>query len=106
MIKEVYLFTNRNIIAFDEKGEQVIDVQSEISWDVDWYRYEDERKALRKIIEDQPKIYIARWRHWAEEITIDEFCSLLGHGKWYWENYKKPKDESEGLNQEPETESL
>ncbi len=45
MIKEVYLFTNRNLIAFDEKGEQVIDIE----------------KAI---------------------------CSLLGHGKWYWENYK------------------
>ncbi|RLI40745.1 hypothetical protein DRO59_08595 [Candidatus Bathyarchaeota archaeon] len=89
MIKEVYLFTNRNVIVFDEKGEQVIDVQREISWDVEWYKHENEEKALEKIIKDQPKIYLARWRQWAEEITIDEFCSLLGHGRWYWEHYKR-----------------
>ena len=32
MIKEVYLFTNRNLIAFDEKGEQVVDIQKAIGW--------------------------------------------------------------------------
>jgi len=95
MIKEVYLFTNRNLIAFDEKGEQVVDIQKAIGWDVEWYKHEDEERALKKIIEDQPKIYLARWKHWAEEITIDELCSLLGHGKWYWENYKNKEDKNE-----------
>ena len=89
MIKEVYLFTNRNVIAFDEKGEQAVDIQKAISWDVDWLNREAEREALRKIIEDQPKVYIAKWKGWAEEITLDELCSILGHGKWFWENYKK-----------------
>ena len=88
MIKEVYLFTNRNIIAFDEKGEQVIDIEKAIGWDVSWLNRDKEERALKKIIEDQPKIYIAKWNRWVEEITTDELCSLLGHGKWYWENYK------------------
>jgi len=99
MIKEVYLFTNRNVIAFDEKGEQVVDVQKAISWDVDWLVREAEREALKKIIEDQPKVYIAKWRGWVEEITLDELCSILGHGKWFWENYKKRSETAE----EPET---
>ena len=95
MIKEVYLFTNRNIIAFDEKGEQIIDIQQAIGWDVEWYRHEGEEKALEKIVKDQPKIYLSKWRQWTEEITIDEFCSLLGHGKWYWEIFKNaPKAQS------------
>lgn len=25
---------------------------------------------------------------WKHEITLDEFCSLLGYGPWYWK-YKK-----------------
>jgi len=84
MIKEVYLYTNRNIIAFDEKGEQVIDVQTAIGWDVEWYHHSEEEKTLEKIIADAPVIWLAKWFSWRERITIDELCSLLGHGPWYW----------------------
>ena len=89
MIQSVYLFTNRNLLVFDEKGEQVLDIQQAINWETDWSNPEKEREALRKIIEDQPKVYVARWKEWAEEITIEELCSLLGHGKWYWKNYRR-----------------
>jgi hypothetical protein len=95
VIKTVYLFTNRNIIAFDEKGEQIIDVQSVINWRVDWTNPTKERRVLRRIIKDNPEVYLAKWRQWAERITIDEFCSLLGHGEWYWENFKKAGLEKE-----------
>jgi len=90
MIKKVYLFTNRNLLAFDEKGEQVIDVQKDIGWKVTWFDRSQEREALKKIITNEPEIYLASWiEQWKHKITIDEFCSLLGHGPWYWENYKK-----------------
>jgi len=96
MIKQVYLFTNRNIIAFDEKGEQVIDVQKAIGWRVEWVYHENEEKALRRIIKDNPEIYLASWQdRWEHPITLDEFCSLLGHGQWYWNNYKVKKDTEE-----------
>ena len=91
MIKEVYLFTNRNVLVFDEKGEQIIDIQKAIGWGVEWFEHKKEEEALRKIIADKPEIYIASWNdRWQHKITVDEFCSLLGHGPWYWENYKKP----------------
>ena len=98
MIKEIYLFTNRNIIAFDEKGEQVIDIQSAIGWNVDWYHHAKEEEALLKVIEDNPIIFLARWHEWKKEINLDEFCSLLGHGEWYWDykNLLKDKKENAG----------
>ena len=94
MIKEVYLFTNRNLLVFDEKGEQIIDVQRAIGWGTKWFDHEKEEKALEKIVQDGPTIYLANWtEQWRHEITIDEFCSLLGYGPWYWENYKKKVNE-------------
>jgi len=98
MIKEVYLFTNRNLLAFDEHGEQIIDVQRAITWNSnsEWSGREKETEVLKKIIQDKPAIYLANWiEQWKHEITIDEFCSLLGHGPWYWEKYKKPSEDQE-----------
>ena len=96
MIKKVYLFTNRNLLVFDEKGEQVIDVQKVIGWGTRWFEHEKEEEALQKIIADDPEIYLASWGdQWRHRITIDELCSLLGHGFWYWENYKKNKTNKE-----------
>jgi hypothetical protein len=51
MIKEVYLFTNRNTIVFDEKGEQVIDIQCSIGWKVDWYSQKLETNAKKEEIQ-------------------------------------------------------
>jgi len=96
MIKKVYLFTNRGLLAFDEKGEQVIDIQRTIGWGTRWFEHEKEEEALKKIINDNPEIYLASWsERWQHKITIDELCSLLGHGPWYWENYKKKKADEE-----------
>lgn len=85
MIKAIYLFTNRNLIAFDEKGEQIIDIQTAISWDRKGYMDRDEETALARIVEAKPNIWLARWQEWKHSITIDELCSLLGHGPWYWD---------------------
>lgn len=82
MIKEVYLFTNRNVAAFDENGEQVADVQAALSC----YPGDcgQERAALRQIIADNPVVYLAKWHKWRHEISIKEFCYMLGHGQWHW----------------------
>jgi len=81
MIKQVVLFTNRNLMAFDEEGRQIGEIQNAIRWE----RKDDdiERWALEKIISDNPKIYIAKWKEWQHEISIQELCSILGHGRWY-----------------------
>ena len=96
MIKEVFLFTNRNLLVFDEKGEQIADIQRVIGWGTEWFEHEREEEALERIIQDRPKIYLANYvKGWKHEITVDEFCSLLGHGPWYWEKYKKSKANKE-----------
>jgi len=95
MIKTIYLFTNRNTLAFDEEGEQIVEIQSNISWSVDWTKEskEKEEEILAKIAKDKPVIFLSAWRKWRKEISLNEFCSLLGHGEWYWENYEKDKKE-------------
>ena len=91
MIKEVWLYTNRNIMVFDEDGEQVVDIQKILGWDSlkSWHVMETEA-ALEKVIEAKPAIYISQWGNWGHRINIDEFCCLLGKGQWYWE-YKQEK---------------
>ena len=91
MIKEVWLYTNRNIMVFDEDGEQVVDVQKILGWTSlkSWCDKETEG-ALVKVIESKPIIYISQWGNWNHRINIDEFCCLLGKGQWYWE-YKQEK---------------
>lgn len=88
-IKEIYLLTNRNTLFFDERGEQIIDLQEKFSWEpVPTYDHHKVEKGIIEIIKDSPKIYIAKFMDWKHEITLDEFCSLLGYGPWYWK-YKK-----------------
>jgi len=85
MIKLVLLFTNRNVIAFDEKGEQVPEIAKALNWSPD---YRDiEQKALERIIDDNAETDIVRHHCWRHPITTAEFCSLLGHGEWYMQNY-------------------
>jgi hypothetical protein len=94
MIKEVWLYTNRNVMVFDENGEQVADIQKILSWDSlkSWNELATE-KALEKVIEAKPVICIGRWNNWGHRINLDEFCCLLGKGQWYWE-YKQEKEEA------------
>ena len=89
-IQQIYLFTNRNSIFFDETGQQIPDAQDAVSWKpIESYRDYKVHTVLHQVVKDQPKIYIARWQQWANEITIDEFCSLIGYGPWYWDTYRK-----------------
>jgi len=89
MLKTLYLFTNRNLMAFDETDGQDITIQKGIGWDtVD--RIYSEREHLERIIEDKPEIFLSQWNKGQPiiiKISIEELCCLLGHGKWYWTTY-------------------
>jgi len=85
MIKLVLLFTNRNVIAFDERGEQVPEIAKALNWSSE-NKYA-ERAAFRRIIDDNAETDIVRLRCWRHPITMAEFCSLLGHGEWYMQSY-------------------
>lgn len=86
MIKQVYLMTNRTCMFFDEKGEQIADLQGTIGWKP-MPSYDDYKvhETLRRVMEDKPEIFIARWQDWSHPITMDEFASLIGFGPWYWD---------------------
>lgn len=87
MIKSVYLMTNRNCMFFDEKGEQIADLQATIGWrPLPSYNDYKVHNTLMRMIEDQPEIFISRWQEWSQPITMDEFASLIGFGPWYWEH--------------------
>lgn len=94
MIKEIWLYTNRNVMVFDEDGEQVVDIQKILGLDSlkSWCDKETEG-ALEKVIEAKPIIYISQWGNWNHRINIDEFCCLLGKGQWYWQYKQEKKNE-------------
>ena len=97
MIKSVYLMTNRNCMFFDEKGEQIADLQATIGWKPQPdYRGHEVHGTLRQMMKDKPEIFISRWQDWSHPITMDEFASLIGFGPWYWEEKQKAEvEESE-----------
>ena len=70
MIKELFLFTNRNCLAFDENGMQV--PQSAISYS------SINPPAARQMIHYAEHLYISKFREWKHEISKDEMLSLLG----------------------------
>lgn len=91
MIKEVWLFTNRNVMVFDEDGEQIVDVQKVLGCNsLEYWHDKQTESSLEKVIEAKPMIYISQWGIWNHQININEFCCLLGKGQWYWE-YKQQK---------------
>ena len=94
MIKEVWLYTNRNVMVFDENGEQVVDVQKILGWDsLKAWNVLATEEALIKVIEAKPVIYIGQWNNWGHRINLDEFCCLLGKGQWYWEYKNENHDD-------------
>ena len=78
-VARVYLCTNRNCLFFDEKGSQIPMLQRLLNWRTSADRV-SERLVIKKVIEDLPEVYLVRWRHWAEPITLQEFVDLLGYG--------------------------
>jgi hypothetical protein len=93
MINEVWLYTNRNCIVFDEKGEQMLDMQKALGIDsLEYWRDNSLEKALERVIADKPTIYFARWSEVHMKINLDELCCLLGKGQWYWEYKNRPNE--------------
>ena len=70
---KVYLYTNRNIVVFDESGEQLPDWQSA----VDCYQL-DQKKAL-ELSKLAQYFYLQQWNTGATiELSRKEFQYLLG----------------------------
>lgn len=95
-VAQVYLFTNRNCIFYDEMGEQIGEYQALVSWKpLPAYELTQLEELIRQLMTDKPQIFMARWpgpsdNSWAHPITLDEFASLLGLGPWYAKNKEIP----------------
>jgi hypothetical protein len=86
-VSEVVLFTNRNSLFLDNNGEQIPIYQRLVSWKPieDYTKESEELEDLIKMLwGKKPKFYIAKWGHWREELTMDEWCSLIGKGPFYF----------------------
>ncbi len=68
---KVILFTNRNLIVFDEAGKQT-------HWQNAVGSYEINEELLAKLLEQPATYYISKWRQWIHEISRKEFEYLLG----------------------------
>lgn len=70
--RTVYLFTNRNCLVFDDKGEQLAWYQRAISC------YDLDPELAKEVARDAQEIFLSRWREWSHSITKKEFEYLLG----------------------------
>lgn len=68
---DVILFTNRNLIVFDEEGKQH-DLQNAVDC------YEINQGLLDELLQQPARYYLAKWREWKHEIRKKEFEYLLG----------------------------
>lgn len=71
-IKAVWLFTNRNALIFDEKGEQIPEAQGAIDC------YSIDPAVARQVCNEAREFHIAKWGGWSHEITRKEMLYLLG----------------------------
>jgi hypothetical protein len=65
MIRDVYLFTNGTILAFDEAGQQREEMQGPLT--------EDLKKLIMREMTTNARITFARWKRSFFELTRDEF---------------------------------
>jgi hypothetical protein len=72
MTYTVVLYTNRQLMVFDESGEQVPELQSAVSC------YEIDRVRLDRLLSLPCKFQIAKWTDWRHSISKLEFEYLLG----------------------------
>ena len=68
---DVILFTNRNLMVFDEDGKQT-------PWQNAVTCYDINRPLLEKLILQPATYHLAKLPHWKHEITCIEFQCLLG----------------------------
>jgi len=70
----VYLFTNRNVIVFDDQGQQISELQGKVNC------YGLDTQAVMIIANNAQQFRISKFREWAFDITREEFLYLLGLG--------------------------
>lgn len=71
-MRSLTLFTNRNMIVFDDKGEQDAEAQSSVScYDIDAAR-------AQSAVDSCTEFYLAKWREWRHSVTKREIEYLLG----------------------------
>lgn len=71
-VSSLYLYTNRNVMAFDIDGQQVSEAQGAIDC------YHIDIDIARKVCGEATKFYISKWREWNQEISRKEMEYLLG----------------------------
>jgi hypothetical protein len=69
---EMWLFTNRNCMIFNEKGEQIPEYQIAVSC------YNLEPVLAFQATEEATKFYISKFKEWSHEIRKEEMQYLLG----------------------------
>ena len=73
-IKEVHIFTNGNVMAFDEHGKQILKCQGFIFEAV---------KNLVKYCDEKTKFNFASWRNWNEPCDFS----------WWFKEKNAPRKE-------------
>ena len=71
-IKEVILYTNRNLMVFNTRDLQIPFYQKAVS------SYRVNKKIAQEIADNAKHFYIAKWTEWIKPITKQEFEYLLG----------------------------
>ena len=69
---QVYLFTNRNCLIFDEIGNQIAELQAAISC------YTVHKEMARAIAYAAEEFFIAEFNNWSHSISRESFMYLLG----------------------------
>ena len=70
--KQMWLFTNRNCLVFDENGEQIPEYQAAITC------YSLDRDVAKKVCDEATEFHIGSWREWEHEIPKKHMMYLLG----------------------------
>ena len=94
MISKIFLYTNRNAIFFDENGEQIHEYQKNVNCNTADRRY-IETDVLKIVVQQKPVVFMCRWNEWIHEISVDEFCYILGYGSWYYDYKKELKNDAD-----------
>jgi hypothetical protein len=73
--KQMWLFTNRNCLVFDENGEQITEYQRAITC------YTLNKKMAKQACEEASEFHIGQWREWEHPIDKKHMLYLLGLAK-------------------------
>jgi hypothetical protein len=69
---KIWLFTNRNVLIFDEAGLQIPEAQSAISC------YEVNPTEALRLTNEASEFYLTQWDYWAHAISRRDMQYLLG----------------------------